>query len=87
MSELEELRNEIDKLDEIIARAYIKRLELVEKVGEYKKENNIVVFQQKREDEVLDKVSNISEKYKNDLKSLYKFILEYSKSKQNVIIK
>jgi chorismate mutase len=44
-SHLDELRNKIDLLDREIVEALAARKHLVEKLGEYKKQNNVTVFQ------------------------------------------
>lgn len=87
MSELDRLRQEIDQCDDIIAEAYIKRLDLVKKVGEYKKANNVAVLNSGREQEILQRLSSKSVEYGEDIQDLYKFIMEYSRGKQKNIIK
>lgn len=79
MNELEMLRTQIDALDEIIAKAYAKRLEVVHKIGEYKKNNNVAVLDCGREQKVFDKVGCFGGEYQNEVKDLYAFIMNYSK--------
>lgn len=45
---LEELRTEIDKLDVELLQILAKRLEIIDEIGEYKKENDITILQMKR---------------------------------------
>jgi chorismate mutase len=45
---LEELRSEIDKLDEELIDILARRMKVVEEIGKYKKENNITILQLKR---------------------------------------
>lgn len=45
---LEELRTEIDKLDGELLQILAKRMELIDEIGEYKKENEITILQMKR---------------------------------------
>lgn len=45
---LEELRSEIDKLDEELIDILARRMTVVEEIGKYKKENNITILQLKR---------------------------------------
>lgn len=45
---LEELRTEIDKLDVELLQILAKRLEIIDEIGTYKKENDITILQMKR---------------------------------------
>jgi len=45
---LEELRTEIDKLDGELLQILSKRMEIIDDIGEYKKENDITILQMKR---------------------------------------
>lgn len=45
---LEELRSEIDKIDDELIHILAKRMDIVEEIGKYKKENNITILQLKR---------------------------------------
>ena len=53
-SDLNALRSEIDKIDDNITEFLLKRFDIVQKVAEYKKANNIEVLQKDREAEVLN---------------------------------
>ncbi|MFP4060559.1 MAG: chorismate mutase [Bacteroidales bacterium] len=52
---LEELREKIDKYDDHIIDIFEKRMVIAEKIGEYKKRNNVTILQSKRWDEILNK--------------------------------
>lgn len=82
MNELEILREQIDKLDEVIAEAYAKRLDIVQQIGEYKRQNNIAVLDSSREEIVFAKVSKLANGHEKEVCDLYKFIMDYSKNKQ-----
>jgi len=45
---LEELRTEIDKLDGELLQILSKRMEIIDEIGEYKRENDITILQMKR---------------------------------------
>lgn len=45
---LEELRTEVDKLDVELLQILAKRLEIIDEIGNYKKENDITILQMKR---------------------------------------
>lgn len=47
-NQLDELRNRIDKIDEEILIALSKRMDIVEKIGEYKRDNNVTILQIER---------------------------------------
>jgi chorismate mutase len=50
-----ELRAEIDKLDDQIIDIFELRMKVADKIGEYKKENNVAILQSKRWDSILNK--------------------------------
>lgn len=47
-TKLEELRSEIDKIDAELLQILARRMEVVDEIGHYKKENNITILQLKR---------------------------------------
>jgi len=47
-NKLEALRTEIDKLDGELLQILAKRLEIIDEIGDYKRENNITILQMKR---------------------------------------
>lgn len=52
ISQLEDLREKIDYLDEELIEILALRKELIERIGDYKKENNVTVFQLERWNEI-----------------------------------
>jgi len=52
---LADLRNQIDKIDDIVFQKMGERMTIVEKIGNYKKENGITILQVNRWDEILNK--------------------------------
>jgi len=52
-NKLEELRSEIDKLDEELIDILARRMDIAEEIGRYKKENNITILQLKRWSQVI----------------------------------
>ncbi len=52
---LSELRKQIDKIDEHIFTKLGERMQLVEKIGEYKRENNVTILQVARWEEINDR--------------------------------
>jgi len=55
---LSELRNNIDKIDDLIIQKMGERMQLSEKIGQYKKDNNITILQVNRWEEILNKRIN-----------------------------
>lgn len=55
--DLQELRNEINDIDSQLQELFNKRMQISFKVAEYKIANNMPVFQSKRENEILDHVT------------------------------
>lgn len=47
-TKLEELRSEIDKIDAELLHILARRMEVIDEIGQYKKENNITILQLKR---------------------------------------
>ena len=84
MDILDELRKIIDECDREIVAAIEKRFNAVKEVVEYKKQNNLEVFQPKREKEVLDKVDSYlnNKEFGEELQSLYIKIMNLSKEIQ-----
>ncbi|MDB5144471.1 MAG: 3-deoxy-7-phosphoheptulonate synthase [Mucilaginibacter sp.] len=52
---LAELRNHIDKIDDIVFQKMAERMQIIEKIGNYKKENGITILQVNRWEEILNK--------------------------------
>ncbi|MDD3225379.1 MAG: chorismate mutase, partial [Clostridium sp.] len=81
MDDLKKLRDEIDTVDTKLTELYEKRLNLVLKVADYKKENNIPVLNSSREDEVIKKnVEHLkNDNFKEPTKDFFKSIMNISK--------
>ena len=55
MADLDDYRVKIDELDKEITRLFEERMDTVIKIANYKKENNLPIFNRDREDEVIEK--------------------------------
>ncbi len=55
---LSELRNNIDKIDDLLIQKIAERMQIAEKIGNYKKDNNITILQVNRWEEILNKRIN-----------------------------
>ncbi len=85
---IEELREHVNTIDQEITKLYEERMNLVMEIAEYKKEHRLAIFDQKREEEVIEKNS---QKIKNSfLKPYYKqfiqFLMDQGKSIQQHLI-
>ncbi len=88
MKDLNELRNEIDLIDEEIIKLFEKRLDIVQGVINYKIENNIPILDSSRENLMLEKnLKKIkNEKYKKYYNDILKGYLKASKDLQKDIL-
>ena len=83
MSDLEDIRSKIDKVDDEIVNAYIKRMELCKNVAIIKKNENKAVNDYEREKKVLFRITeNVPDELKIFVKELYGTIFASSKSYQ-----
>ena len=82
--DLQELRREIDTIDDEILKLFLKRMEIASKVSDCKKENNLSTLQKGREREILKR---ISEKSGNEMadysRTLFTTLMDLSKNYQN----
>ncbi|NRU61644.1 monofunctional chorismate mutase [Clostridium beijerinckii] len=59
MAAIDDYRNKIDEIDKEITRLFEERMDIVIKVGEYKKQNNLPIFDKNRESQVIKKIWGI----------------------------
>lgn len=85
MSDLEGFREEIDSIDKQITNLFEERMNIVLKIAQYKKENNISVLHSSREEEVINNaISNLKNKeYASEITSLLNLVMDISKNIQN----
>lgn len=62
INNLEQLRSVIDELDEELINKFASRMEIIEKIGEYKSENNVTILQLERWEKILANRSFLAEK-------------------------
>ncbi len=84
MGSLEDYRSEIDSIDKELIALFEKRMNVAIKVGEYKKERNLPIFNAKREEEVIEKNINLlkNKEYSEITRSYFEKIMELSRSLQ-----
>ncbi|MBE6052900.1 MAG: prephenate dehydratase [Clostridium sartagoforme] len=84
MGSLEDYRKEIDSIDKELIALFEKRMNVAIKVGEYKKDRNLPIFNAKREEEVIEKnISLLNNKeYSEIARAFFENIMELSRSLQ-----
>lgn len=86
MKDLGEIRIEIDKIDSELIELFKKRMDCAKAVGLYKKENNIPVLNQNRENEILDNIEEKGGEYGSHARLLFSNIMELSRALQHNIV-
>ena len=80
---IEELRTEIDRIDNEIVRLYGERMETARKIGEYKREHHLPVLDSERERELLNRVGEkAGEAYEHGVRALFGFLMAQSRTNQ-----
>ncbi|HAQ0823920.1 TPA: chorismate mutase [Enterococcus faecium] len=82
---LETLRHKIDMIDRELVALLEERMDTVTKIGQVKKEENQVVYDAKREQQVLDKVVSLlkNKGYKETITDTYVDLMKHSREYQN----
>ncbi len=65
--DLQEIRKELDKIDNSVLELFNKRLELVEKVAEYKAKTKSAIYRPEREKEIIDRLKRINKEHNGKL--------------------
>lgn len=83
--DLNQLRNGIDDIDEKILKLFMKRMELCKGVADYKKQNNMPIFQGGREQQVIDRIKTLTGDHSLEAgtAALFTTIMDISKVLQN----
>ena len=87
MKELNELRAQIDAIDDEITKKYVERLAICGEIAEVKKADKKAVSDPSREEKVLYRVTEkVPEEYRLYVKDLYQTIFAASKARQSALI-
>jgi chorismate mutase / prephenate dehydratase len=85
MSDLDYLRDQIDTIDEALVKLFFERMEIVQKVAEYKAKNSMKVLDKTREEKIkskfLDKI--VDEDKKILLSEFLESLMSISKNLQD----
>ncbi len=85
--DLIELRQQIDEIDNEIVKLYQKRLEVVKKVGQFKKQSGTCLSHANRENDIVERLTlGLDDVTANCVKNLYATIFDNSKKLQSDII-
>lgn len=78
------IREEINKIDKELVLLLEKRFDVVMKVGEYKKQNNLPILDENREKIVIENcINNLNNKdYSSQIEEIYKHIMSLSRQLQ-----
>lgn len=81
---INEIRDDINETDKEIVKLLERRFNIVLKVGEYKKINNLPIFDEERESQVIEKCVELlsDQKYSHYLKNIYVEIMNTCKEIQ-----
>jgi monofunctional chorismate mutase len=85
---MNDLRNQIDIIDESMQNLFLERLQVVKKIAKYKKEHNLPILDKQREKEIIKKnVDEVDNLEVVDLyEEFYKKVIEVSKKYQERVI-
>lgn len=88
MENLEQMRQEIDKIDDRIIEAFKERMALSAKIAKFKKDNNLPVLDAYREKEKLNRIAkNVDDDMSAFSSKLYLTLADLSREYQNNINK
>ena len=89
MRELSEMRKDIDRVDEGLKALFEERIGLSLEIADFKKEHDLPIYDKKREEEMLDKLSKDYEDpfMKESIRELFNCLIKISKRLQEKTIK
>lgn len=86
MTDLNEARIQLNNIDDEMKSLFIKRMNIVKEIAIYKKNNNLPIFDEKREKEMIERLSKDTNELKEYYIELLNTILKESKKYQENII-
>ena len=88
MTELEQARNEINEVDRELARLFVRRMDAVKRVAEYKRERGLQIFDPAREQEVIARNAALidNEEYRSYFVSFLQANMEISRAMQHRLL-
>lgn len=88
-SRLNDIRKDIDDVDEAICNMFAVRMSLVEVIARLKKEQGVTEMSESRQHEIYDKLKNAAIKSgisASMMRRIYDIVFNYSIMRQNIII-
>lgn len=83
MTEINEIRKQIDIIDKKMAMLFSKRMDLIKEIKKKKKKENISIVDNNRENNIkCENIKYVSEEYKNEYLEFIESILSISKNYQ-----
>ncbi len=80
---LNKYRHEINDVDEQIIKLIDIRFDITNKIGKYKRDNNIEIESLKREEQITNYIKSLNLKSEEEILKIYKSIFKLSKEQQN----
>ena len=85
--ELKECRNKLDVIDSQLISLFCERMEVVQRVAEYKKEHDLPILNSGREKEILERVRTLSgEEFAPYAQTLFETLLYVSREYQKTLL-
>lgn len=86
MKPLNLLRQDIDQIDEQILKLFIERMDIAGQVAQYKIENDMPVFNNKREQEILCYAEQNGGKYAKSARFIFQMLMDVSRAHQYTLM-
>ena len=86
MRDLTEIREDINAIDKELLELFARRMDCAKEVAAYKKANNIPILNEKREQEILDRVYEQGGEYGSYAREMFRKLMEFSRDLQSGII-
>jgi chorismate mutase / prephenate dehydratase len=83
---LEDIRKDIDEIDEQLLALFLRRMDCARRVAEAKKGSGTPIFNEKREREILDSVSEKAGEFGGDARLLFSDLMAISRAEQHRLL-
>ncbi|MFR8531180.1 MAG: chorismate mutase [Anaeromassilibacillus sp.] len=83
---LEEVRKEIDAIDQQLLPLFLKRMDCAKQVAEIKREQHLPVLNSNREQEILDNMAQHAGEYAGEARILYSNLMDMSRALQHNLL-
>ncbi len=85
--DLQDYRNKIDEIDDALVSLLRQRLAVSRQIAAYKADGNVPVLDQRREQEILDRVAAVSGRDADAVRAVYAAILKASRDMQQLLLR